>query len=153
MNKKEIRYQVLSLVMAVVMYPIGGILAFSGFLSAYIAGAVLFPLLYPFLIVKSISSRALLLGILTAIPFSLTAYTGGLYSAEQFRIGWSLIYLLVLPSITAYLAIIFEKPVAVFSGHDVKAETRNYLAAMRWMVIGGVFLIFVLTVIRVLTGV
>jgi hypothetical protein len=98
-----------------------GVFAVLAFLSAIVAGAVLHPLLLPYLPGRAFSMKGLWLGILVAlVVLFLKAPGGGVWP------GWigDLAWLLIIPAVTAYLAMNFTGCSTYTSPSGVKREMR-----------------------------
>ena len=137
-------------VMSVTLFLLGGPLALVATIAAFIAGVVFFPLVFPFLPPETFSSKGFLLGIIFTIPFSFAAYTGDFYPTDQLRTGWSLTYPMLLPPVTAYLALNFTGSTPFTSKTGVEQEMKTYLPVMLWMGVGSIILLFALTIVRFL---
>jgi hypothetical protein len=98
-----------------------GVFAALAFLSALFAGAVLHPLLLPYLPGRAFSTKGLVLGLLMALAF--------LSLKAPAVVGWSggigvLAWLLIIPAVTAYLAMNFTGCSTYTSPSGVNREMR-----------------------------
>ncbi len=143
-------------------YLLGGMLAAVGVATALLAGAVLFPILLPWLPTRDFSTKGFILGGLAAVPFILAALLAGPGPANPgpagaplawpLRVGWAAAYLLALPSVTAYLALNFTGSTPFTSRTGVRREIFTYIPVMAWTFGAGVVLAVALALIQVLGG-
>jgi hypothetical protein len=105
----------------------------KGAVAAILAGTVLFPILLPWLPTHNFSTKGFILGGLIAIPFAISAFLGNPESAWQLRTAWALVYLLLIPSITAFLTLNFTGSTTFTSRSGVKREISTYIPPMAWM--------------------
>jgi hypothetical protein len=134
--------------MALALYFIIGPLAAWGAVAAVLAGAALFPILLPWLPTRDFSSKGFILGGIVALPFALMALLGMQEAALWSRLLWTLVYLLTLPPVTAYLALNFTGATPFTSKTGVKREMFRYI---RWMAVTfgtGIVLTVVLTLLN-----
>lgn len=92
---------------AVVVFFIGGLLSSLAVVTATLAGVLLFPMLLPWLPTRHFSGKGFVLGTVVALPFAGTAVLRHPDAAWWLRIGTASTYLLALPPLTAYLALMF----------------------------------------------
>jgi len=99
-----------------------GIFAVSALLSALISGAVLTPILLPWLPGRSFSFKGLYIGLITAVIVILFRIggAGGGRGEDIEMLGW----LFLIPAITAYLAMNFTGASTYTSLSGVKKEMR-----------------------------
>jgi len=69
------------------------------------------------------------------------------------RCGWALTYLLIMPAITAFLALNFTGSTTFTSVTGVKREIFSYVPKMAWLFGIGIILIIVLSSMRLLGGI
>jgi len=137
-------------VAAVLLYLLAGPVAALGALAAVLAGTVLFPALLLFIPTRDFSTKGLLLGGIVALPFAAAL------SGDPALPGWAntllaLAPLLLMPAVTAYLALNFTGSTPFTSRTGVKREIFRYVPVMAAMAVGGVALILLLAAAR-LTG-
>lgn len=120
---------------ALALYFIAGPLTAAATVAATLAGAVLFPLLLPWLPTRDFSSQGLLLGGLATLPFAVAAWLAG-------PTGWlhALALLLALPPVTAYLALNFTGATTFTSRSGVKREMAVYIPILAGLLGIGVLL-------------
>jgi len=109
------------------------VLGAKGPVAAILAGTVLFPILLPWLPTHNFSTKGFILGGVVALPFAIIAFLKNPESALWLRSAWALVYALLIPPITAYLALNFTGTTTFTSRTGVKAEMFAYMPAMAWM--------------------
>lgn len=105
----------------------------KGVVAAILAGTFLFPILLPWIPTHDFSAKGFILGGLIAIPFAVSALLSNPESAWQLRTAWALVYLLLIPSITAFLTLNFTGSTTFTSRSGVKREIFSYIPPMAWM--------------------
>lgn len=120
-------------ILAVVMYFLGGAPAAFSVLAAAVAGLVLFPMILPVLPFADFSVKGFALGAVMAVPFVIFALTADYYGAEWARTGWAAFFALFMMSATAYLSLNFTGSTTFTSQTGVKREIFAYAPFMFWM--------------------
>ena len=115
---------------ALVLFLAAGPLAAAGAVAAVLAGAALFPVLFPWLPTRQFSTKGFILGGVVALPFALAAALGAPAASPWVRAGWTLAYLLGLPPVTAYLALNFTGATPLTSKTGVRREMAAYIPVM-----------------------
>ncbi|MGD0079480.1 MAG: mercury methylation corrinoid protein HgcA [Methanoregula sp.] len=138
-----------AIIAAVTLWFLAGPVAALAAIAAVIAGTVLFPVLLPVLPTKDFSSKGLLLGGVVAIPFAIA------FASAPALPGWAttagaLAPLLIIPAVTAYLALNFTGSTTFTSRTGVKKEIFRYVPVMALMAGAGVILGIVLGVSRLI---
>lgn len=128
---------------AIVLYLLAGIPAALGAVAAVLAGTVLFPALLPFIPTRDFSTKGLILGGIIAIPFS-AAFFGSTAAPGWAGAATALAPLLLMPPVTAYLALNFTGSTPFTSRTGVKKEIFQYVPLMAGMAILGAALAAVL---------
>lgn len=136
----------------VLMFFAGGWLAAFAALAAFLAGAVLFPLLLPILPTRDFSSKGFILGFAVALVFAVPAFLVTSGSPWWWRAAVPLSYLLAMPPVTAFLALNFTGSTTFTSKTGVRREMFRWIPVMAWLFGSGVVLIITLIILR-LTGV
>lgn len=108
--------------------------------AALLAGTVLFPILLPWLPTHNFSTKGFVLGILIALPFVLFTFLNKPELAGWLKGAWSLVYLLLIPSITAYRSLNFTGSTTFTSLSGVRREMSRYIPVMAWMFGAGLLL-------------
>jgi hypothetical protein len=109
------------------------VLGAKGAIAAILAGTILFPILLPWLPTHNFSTKGFFLGGVVALPFVIAAFLKKPESALWLRSAWALVYALLIPPITAYLALNFTGSTTFTSRTGVRKEMFAYLPAMAWM--------------------
>lgn len=134
-------------IITVVLWFLAGMVAALAAIIAVLTGTVLFPVLLPFIPTKDFSMKGLILGILVAIPFSIT------FASAPGLPGWATIAgaatpLLIMPAVIAYLGLNFTGSTTFTSRTGVKKEIFRYIPVMTVMMALGVILGIVLGLSR-----
>lgn len=124
---------------AIVLYLLAGIPAALGAVAAVLAGTVLFPALLPFIPTRDFSTKGLILGGIVALPFS-AAFFGSTAAPGWATVPAALAPLLLMPPVTAYLALNFTGSTPFTSRTGVKKEIFRYVPFMAGMAVLGVAL-------------
>jgi hypothetical protein len=124
---------------ALILFFIAGSLAACAGIMAVLAGTVAFPLLLPFLPTRDFSTKGLILGMIVALPIA------GAFVLNQTGPVWmnaagAGMALLVMPAVTAYLALNFTGCSTFTSRTGVKNEIFRYVPVMAVMAASGVIL-------------
>ncbi len=137
---------------AILLYFLGGPLLAGAALTAILAGAVLFPVLLPWIPTPNFSTKGLILGVVAAVPF-LVGWLGGRAELGPWLLyGGGLALLLTMPPVTAYIALNFTGSTTYTSKTGVEREIRRYIPAMVWTFGVGVMLAIVLAVTALVGG-
>ena len=139
----------LSALLGVLFYFIGGLHIALGAIAAIFTGLALFPVLLPWIPTTNFSTKGSILGVLVALPFILVWLIGDTDAALWQRIGWALTHLLVATSITAFLALNFTGSTTFTSRSGVKREIFAYIPILALMFGGGLILSVTLRLIQV----
>jgi hypothetical protein len=137
---------------AVVLYFVAGALAAWAAVVSLLMGAVLFPVLLPWLPTPNFSTRGLVLGVAAALPFAAAAYAGHAAGPLWARVGWPLVYLLGMPQVVSFLALNFTGSTTFTSRTGVKREIMTYFPSMVWMFGASLVLLAALSVARAVGG-
>ncbi len=140
------------LVAGIVLFFAAGPLAAAAAVTAVLAGAALFPALLPWIPTSAFSTKGFLVGGVTAMPFAVTAFLTNPSAAWWDKLGWVLVYLLVMPSVTAFLALNFTGASTFTSRSWVKREIFMYVPVMAIMIGTGILAVVTLSSIRLLGG-
>ena len=132
-----------SLVAAVVVYFLAGLIPAIALAVAVFTGVVLFPILLPWLPTRYFSSKGLILGIVTALPVAIAAIPG-LLDAPWWK--WVLNFpplLMVFPALAAFIALNFTGSSTYTSKSGVKQEMFRFIPLMAWLAGISLFLFLV----------
>lgn len=128
-----------ALVAAVGLWFLAGPPAALAVMAAVLAGTVLFPILLPFIPTHDFSTKGFILGGIATLPFVI------FYGTDPRLTGWlavacAIIPLLIIPAVTAYLALNFTGSTPFTSRTGVKKEIFRYVPVMAFMAGTGVLL-------------
>jgi hypothetical protein len=113
---------------AIVLWLIGGGLPATAVIAPVIAGTVLFPILLPFLPTVDFSTKGFVLGFIVAVPLAFAALLSGIPIAPPWAVITAVIsLLLVIPALTAYLALNFTGSTPYTSRTGVRKEIYSYV--------------------------
>jgi hypothetical protein len=116
---------------AIVLWLVGGWLPATAVIAPVIAGTVLFPILLPFLPTVDFSTKGFILGFIVAVPLAFAAFLAGIPIAPPWAgIAAVISLLLVVPALTAYLALNFTGSTPYTSRTGVRKEIYSYVPVM-----------------------
>jgi hypothetical protein len=134
---------------ALVLWLLGGPLAAFATITTVLAGTVLFPALLPFIPARDFSARGFILGFICAIPFALACVLTPAFPPLAGGIA-AIIALLLMPAVTAYLALNFTGCTTFTSRTGVKQEIFRYVPVMAVMGGAGLMLMVLLGISRLM---
>jgi hypothetical protein len=138
-----------AIVIAVALWVLAGHVAALAAVTAVVAGTVLFPIFLPFIPTKDFSTKGLILGGIVAVPFAIAFYQYPGLSGWAAAAG-ALIPLLIIPAVTAYLALNFTGSTTFTSRTGVRKEIFRYVPVMALMACIGVVLGIIIGMCRLL---
>ena len=138
--------------MGVILFFISGLLAAVACIAAIFAGVVLFPILRPWIPTPNFSTKGFLLGGVVVIPFVLLRYFNTPDSELWLRVVSIVTYILIFPSITAFIALNFTGSTTFTSRSGVKAEIFAYFPVMAWTFCVGILVTIITALVRLFTG-
>ena len=141
-----------TLIAAVALYFVGGLVTSSAVIAAVLAGTVLFPILLPWLPTHEFSTKGLILGGLVALPFALMMFVSNPNTELWLRAVGALTFLLSLPPITAFIALNFTGSTTFTSKTGVRREIFAYIPVMAWMFGAGIALTIARAAIKIWGG-
>jgi hypothetical protein len=150
----EFNYAVLpALVVAALLYLLAGPLAALALIASVVSGTVLFPMLLPWLPTPNFSTKGMVLGTATVLPFALALAlrSGGAPAWARWVTG--LAVLIGLPQVTAFLALNFTGSTTFTSRTGVKKEILSYFSRMVWLAGASLVSLLALAVLRWTTGI
>lgn len=136
-----------TIVASIILYFLAGPLAALAAITTVLAGTVFFPALLPFIPTYDFSTKGLILGEIVAIPFAVVSFTTNFALPLWKNTLISLVLLLIMPALTAYLALNFTGCTTFTSRTGVKKEIFRYMPIMAFMAGSGVVLSILLGVI------
>ncbi|MDP3563223.1 MAG: mercury methylation corrinoid protein HgcA, partial [Methanoregula sp.] len=118
-----------AIVIAAVLWFLAGPVAALAAITAVVTGTVLFPVLLPFIPTQDFSTKGLVIGGVVAIPFAAA------FASAPAVPGWAaliaaLIPLIIMPAVTAYLALNFTGSTTFTSRTGVRKEIFRYVPVM-----------------------
>ncbi len=137
-----------TLLAAVILFFVGGWVSSLAAVTAVFAGIVLFPILLPWLPTHNFSTKGFFLGVLAALPFAVSAFFRHPGWVWWHQVGQALEFLLVMPAVTAFLALNFTGSSTFTSRTGVKQEMFTYIPGMAWTFGIGVLFAFGLIFVR-----
>ena len=141
-----------AIVAAIVLWFLAGPVAAMAAITAVVAGTVLFPAFLPFIPTRDFSTKGLILGGIVAVPFAAAFYHSPALPGWAATAG-ALTPILIMPAVTAYLALNFTGSTTFTSRTGVKKEIFRYVPVMALMAGTGILLIIVLGASRLLGGI
>jgi len=131
----------------IILYFLAGSLAALAAITTALAGTVFFPVLLPFIPTHDFSTKGLILGGIVAIPFAFSFATNSTMPFWE-NVLIPIVLLLIMPALTAYLALNFTGCTTFTSRTGVKKEIFKYVPTMALMVISGILLSILLGIIE-----
>ena len=141
------------LIASVILALVGSYTAAAAVISAAFSGLVLFPILLPWIPTTDFSTKGFLMGGLAAVIFALDSFYSMTNENLWLRFGWALAYMLVMPQISAFLALNFTGSTTFASVTGVKREIFTYMPIMAWVSGIGIILIIVLSSVKIIGGI
>jgi hypothetical protein len=136
-----------TIVATIILYFLAGPLAALAAITTALTGTVLFPALLPFIPTHDFSTKGLILGEIVAIPFAFTFATNSTMPFWENSLV-SLVILLIMPAMIAYLALNFTGCTTFTSRTGVKKEIFRYVPIMALMVCSGIVVSILLGIIE-----
>jgi hypothetical protein len=115
--------------------------------AAVLAGTVLFPLLLPWIPTRDFSSKGFLLGVVTALPLILREALDSPPPAWWRTAAGALSSLLIVTSLSAFLALNFTGSTVFTSRSGVRREIFRYIPAMAYSLGAGVIVAVLLRIL------
>lgn len=129
-----------ALILMVLLYFISGPVAALAVLAIVVVNLIVFPVLLPWIPTPNFSTKGFLLGTIIAIPFFALVLQSSPAAEWWKRLGWALPYLLILPSLIAFIALTTTGVTTYASTSGVKREISSYFPLMFWMFCSGAVL-------------
>ncbi len=124
---------------ALVLFFLAGPLAAIAAVTAVLAGTVAFPILLPILPTRDFSTKGLILGVTAALPVA-GAFVSDTSSPLWMHAAGAGMALLIMPVVTAYLALNFTGCSTYTSRTGVRNEIFRYVPIMAVMAASGIVL-------------
>ncbi|WP_321417667.1 mercury methylation corrinoid protein HgcA [uncultured Methanomethylovorans sp.] len=146
----EFRHALLPTIVAttILFFLAGPLVALAG-ITTVITGTIIFPALLPFIPTHDFSTKGLILGALANIPFAISVDLNPEISVVM-KVLISVILFLMMPTVTAYLALNFTGCTTFTSRTGVKKEIYRYVPIMAMMAVFGLILSVILGVIKLM---
>jgi hypothetical protein len=122
---------------ALILFIIAGPLSALAAIIAVLAGTVAYPNLIPFLPTRDFSTKGLILGTIIALPVAV-AFVSNQTGQAWMNVAGAGMALLLIPAVTAYLALNFTGCSTFTSRTGVKNEIFRYVPVMAVMAASGV---------------
>ena len=149
----ELNQYLFILIALIILSLLGGFTVAAAAITAILSGLVLFPIFLPWIPTKDFSTKGFVIGGLMALPFALNSYYSMMDETLWLRCGWALTYMLIMPTITAFLSLNFTGSTTFTSVTGVKREIFSYVPKMAWLFGIGIILIIILSSMRLLGGI
>ncbi len=140
-----------ALVAAPLYFIAGGTTAWA-VVAAALSGVLLFPILLPWLPSRAFTIKGLLLGVAVAIPFAVISWAHGAGSPVWLRVIGAMAFVLALPPITGFLALMFTGSTTFTSRTQVRREIFAYIPLLAWLFGTGLALTLLVTGVRIFGG-
>lgn len=134
---------------AIILYLLTGPLAAIAAITTVITGTIVFPALLPFIPTHDFSTKGLILGGLVAVPFAIS-FAVDTELSLMMKVMISVVLLLTMPAVTAYLALNFTGCTTFTSRTGVRKEIFRYVPIMALMVVSGIILSILLGAIQLM---
>jgi hypothetical protein len=145
----EITHMIIpTLILMALLYLASGPVAALAVLAVVVVNLVVFPILLPWIPTPNFSTKGFLLGSIVAVPFFVLVLLGDPLVVWWKRLGWALPYLLILPSLVAFVALNTTGVTTYTSTSGVKREIFAYFPVMFWMFCSGVIVGVIFRFIR-----
>jgi len=138
-----------AIICAVALWFLAGPVAAIAAITAVVAGTALFPIFLPFIPTQDFSTKGLILGGVVAVPFAVAFFLSPALPGWAATAG-ALTPLLIMPAVTAYLALNFTGSTTFTSRTGVRKEIFRYVPVMALMAGTGIVLGIVLGTSRLI---
>ena len=139
-----------AIVASIILYFLSGPLVALAAITTVLAGTVLFPALLPFIPTHDFSTKGLILGEIVAIPFAVVSFKTNFALPFWENVLISFAFLLIMPALTAYLALNFTGCTTFTSRTGVKKEIFRYVPFIAFMTGSGILISILLGVIALM---
>lgn len=128
------------LIASLITYFLAGLTASISMATAVLAATILFPVLLPWIPTSDFSTKGFILGWTVILPISLFVLFNDSNMESWQKVIQFLAYMLILPTITAFLTLNFTGATTFTSKSGVKKEIFTYIPVMAWMFGAGLVL-------------
>ncbi|UCF71746.1 MAG: carbon monoxide dehydrogenase [candidate division WOR-3 bacterium] len=129
-----------TIILMALLYFLSGPVPALAALLVVIAGLLVFPLLIPWIPTPNFSTKGFLLGSIVAAPLFLLAFLSFPSAIWWKKLGLAVPYLLIVPSLVAFITLNYTGATPFTSKSGVKREIFAYFPIMFWMFLAGVFI-------------
>ncbi|UCD05373.1 MAG: carbon monoxide dehydrogenase [candidate division WOR-3 bacterium] len=130
----ELTHMILpTLFIMAVLYFISGLIPALAALAIIVAGLMLFPVIIPWLPTHNFSTKGFILGTLIALPFFFVVFFNAPATAWWRSLGQAFPYLLVMPSLVAFITLNYTGVTPFTSKSGVAREIFSYFPVMFWL--------------------
>ena len=137
----EITHMILpTFIIMVVLYFLSDLIPALAALAIMVAGLMLFPVIIPWLPTPNFSTKGFILGIVVALPFFLIVLFAAPAVAWWKILGQAFPYLLVIPSLVAFITLNYTGATPFTSKSGVAREIFSYFPVMFWIFCAGAFI-------------
>ncbi|MDH4211503.1 MAG: mercury methylation corrinoid protein HgcA [candidate division WOR-3 bacterium] len=136
-----------ALLVAILYYVSGPIPALAA-LVIIVTGLMIFPIVIPWIPTPNFSTKGFILGGIVALPFFLIVLLTNPMAAWWKSIGWAFPYLLVMPSLVAFITLNYTGATPFTSKSGVAREIFSYFPIMFWMFCAGAIIGLVFRFVR-----
>ncbi|MFC1493201.1 mercury methylation corrinoid protein HgcA, partial [candidate division KSB1 bacterium] len=112
-----------------------------------LSAVILFPVLLPWIPTHNFSTKGFIIGFISMLPFVILILTDISGNTMMFRIWKAAGFMLIFPSITAYLSLYFTGATTFTSKSGVKREILRYFPKMVWSLVAGILVIVIIKLI------
>lgn len=126
------------LIIGAALYFTVGLLPSLAFSTSILAGVVLFPILLPWLPTPNFSTKGFILGGIVALIYGIFNILSNNYDSPILLILTTLVIILVIPAVTAFLSLNFTGATTFTSRSGVKKEIYTFFPKMVWMFTSGI---------------
>ncbi len=126
-----------TLILMAILYFFSGSLPALASLVIILAGLLIFPVILPWIPTPNFSTKGFLLGVVVAVPFFLLALSSDPLAAWWQKLGSAIPYLLITPSLVAFITLNYTGATPFTSKSGVAREIYAYFPLMFWMFCAG----------------
>jgi len=137
-----------TLILMVLLYLLSSPIPALAALVIVLAGLLIFPIFLPWIPTPNFSTKGFLLGGIIAVPFFLAVFFGYPIAVWWKKLGWAFPYLLILPSLVAFITLNYTGATPLTSRSGVKREIFAYFPVMFWMFCGGMVIGIIFRLIK-----
>ena len=137
-----------ALIAGILFYFLNGVLSAVAMVTAILASTIIFPILLPWIPTSNFSTKGFILGTLLALPFIGLMFLKHPDLPFPHILLQSTVYLLLIPPISAFIALNFTGATTFTSKTGVEREMFRYIPVMAWMFGSGLVAAITTTIIQ-----